>query len=117
MMHLFCPNHKSPQLHQGPLSAALTKSPETETKSPGFSNKLVVAYDDQEANLGTDQLADSCKERERERERECVCVKKSQIIYNLSSPLGDPIPDQTLPLFSTYTHHTLLQGSSCRKGQ
>jgi hypothetical protein len=71
MKHLFCPNHKSPQLHQGSsLSAALTKSPETETKSPGFSNKLVVAYDGQEANLGTDQLADSCKERE----RECVCV-------------------------------------------
>jgi len=55
------------------------------------------------------------RERERERECVCVCVKKSQIIYNLSSPLGDPIPDQTLPLFSTYTHHTLLQGSSCRK--
>jgi hypothetical protein len=53
------------------------------------------------------------REREREREREsvCVCVKKSQIIYNLSSPLGDPIfSDQILPLFSTYTHHTPIAG-------
>jgi hypothetical protein len=38
----------------------------------------------------------------------CGCVKKSQIIYNLSSPLGYPIPDQTLPLFfHLHTSHSI----------